>query len=68
MDIEIKISDDCFQAKHRLTDISCSSPELYNTFSYFKHMSSDSCTLSVIKIVWGHGLSAHITEKWPIDN
>ncbi len=27
MDIEIKISDDGFQAKHRLTDILCTGPE-----------------------------------------
>ncbi len=29
MDIEIKISDDGFQAKYRLTNISCSGPEPY---------------------------------------
>ncbi len=27
----------------------------------------DQCP-TVIRIVWGHGSSAHITEKWPIDN
>ncbi len=29
MDIEIKISDDGFQAEHWLTDIPCKGPELY---------------------------------------
>ncbi len=31
MDIEIKMSDDGFQAKHQLTDISCTGQELYFT-------------------------------------